>query len=361
MALFRLVVMLVVSLGMTLGMAAESDAPVGAASAKVDGGKEPDQRALARERHLQAAREAMLHSSDALALLLTAKYARTVDTKPDETRSTEEQNERQIAVLTRALEGVENNERKRSLVEFQVALFCMGLSESSLCKGDDRVLKFAESHRDNVVGWVMVAGREFAQGRNPSAQIYLAKAAKAKSVDWYYRDAAKAAFEYAKAAAPKDVPVGDVEVVAFTLLEELTLPAYQRFSQMCNPDPEGKLPEGRYAACKKVAQMLQEKAETNIEVMVGYRAAQRLAEGEKKAVVAEQAGNTFKAWQAATSYLWGSALSYPPKTEKDAQGLSDYFAALVAKGEKQATLAALKRAGKTIEDFKPTSAANPKK
>jgi hypothetical protein len=246
-------------------------------------------------------------------------------------------------------------ERERAQVEFEVALFCMGFIDLKLCQGEDRVLKYGQNHPENAVAWIMVAAREFARGFHPEAQIFLALAAKSDSTDWFYRDALQVALKYARELKQPGAVLGDAEVVAFDIAGQLTIPAFSRLSQMCNPDPTGKLPDGRYEACHRIAKIMIDHGQTNVELSVGYRVEQRLAEGEKNEAAGKEAGAKFAALQAANKFLWEKN-KYPPVSIEDAKALVNYVVDVASVGEVKATRNGLARMGKSVDDFQPQPA-----
>ena len=305
------------------------------------------------ERISQAALQAMSQSNDPVALVLSAKYVRDANLKPGEQRDDVEKADLQAAALMRAQKLT--TKENRGFVYSQIAMFCLGFPAKSLCNGVDPAQTFAESAPENVTGWLIMAGRDFSQGLNAIAQTYLEKAANAKSSAWFYKEGAANALKYAKKVKGPAIKIkaGDAEAAVFTILNGITLPAYKQFSQMCNPDGEGKLPEGRYPLCRQVAQLLIDQGETNVELFVGYKALERLANGEKKADEAKLALDRYNATQAAIDFLWKSTLKFPPQTGTEAVGFKAYFADFVQYGEVKATRNALKRAGKSVDSFMP--------
>ena len=301
------------------------------------------------ERISQAALRAMSQSNDPVALVLSAKYVRDANLKPEEKRDDAEKADLQAAALMRAQKLM--TKESSGFVNSQIAMYCLGFPAKSLCNGADPAQTFAESSPENVTGWLIMAGREFSQGLNAIAQTYLEKAANAKSSAWFYKEGAAYALKYAKKVKGPAIKAGDAEAAAFTILNGMTMPSYKQFSQMCNPDGEGKLPEGRYPLCRQVAQLLIDQGETNVELFVGYKALERLANGVKKADEAKAALDRYNTTQAAIDFLWKSTLTFPPQTARDTVGFKAYFADFLKYGEVKATRNALKRAGKSVDSF----------
>jgi len=296
------------------------------------------------ERIAQAAWKAMAKSSDPVALVLSAKYVRDAGLKAGEERTDAQKLDLQSAALAKAKKL--STPQNSGFENFQIAMFCIGFPDKPVCGDRDPVQAFAESAPDNAIGWLAIAGRDYGRGLNTIAQASLEKAAKAKTLVWFYKEGAAVALRYAKAAKDPDTKAGDAEAAAFELLGGMTLPAYNRFSQMCRPDPEGKLPEGRYPLCRKVAQLLIAQGETNVELLVGYRVLERLAAGEKKTDEAKVAADSHSAIQAAIEQLWKLSLKFPPQSAADGAALTHYFDDLVKQGEVSATRLAIKRNGK---------------
>ena len=324
------------------------------------------------ERISQAALQAMAASDDPVALVLSAKYARDANMKFSDKRSDAQKDDLQAAVLTRAKQLAEKNVTDKKvigLVDIQIAMFCLGLPAKPVCGSDrngvDVTLAFADNNPENATGWIIMAAREYAQGQNAVSQRHLAKAAKANTNAWYYKEALATALKYAKdvrgADISSDIKMGDAEAAAFELSGWLTLPPYKRFTQMCAPDPKGKLPAGRYPLCRKVAQLLVDQGETSLELFVGYKALERLATGEKKTSQAKAASAHYAAMQAAIDSIWKTKLKFPPQSDADGAGLVTYVADLIQFGEAKAIRLTLERDGKSVDDFLPkTSKATSK-
>ena len=295
-----------------------------------------------------AARQAMAASADPVALVLTAKYVRDANMQDGEQRDDAEKANLQAAALAKAMQLAGNDER--GFVGIQVSMFCLGFPAKALCSQTDPVLLTAEAMPDNAMGWMIMAGRDFSQGLNVVAQTYLQKAAKAKTSDWFYKVGAATALKFAKAVNEPLAKPGDTEAAAFEIMNSMTLPAFKRFSQMCNPDPKGKLPAGRYKLCRQVARLLIDHSETHVERLTGHYALERLALGEKKPAEAKRIAARIDAIQAAIQSLWKS-LVFPPQNDADGEGLVAYFADFVQVGEVKATASALKKAGKNADVF----------
>lgn len=314
------------------------------------------------QRISQAALQAMAASEDPVALVLSAKYARDANMKFDDKRSDAQKDDLQAAALTRAKQLAEKivaDKKMTGLVDFQIAMFCLGIPAQPVCGSDrkavDVALGFAENNPENVTGWIIMAAREYAQGQNAASQSHLAKAAKAKTSTWYYKEALATALKYAKevraADIGREIKTGDAQAAAFELSGWLTLPPYKRFSQMCAPDAKGKLPSGRYPLCDRVAQLLVDQGETSLELLVGYKALERLVTGAKKTNQAKTASTHYTALQAAIDFIWKTKLKFPPQSDADGAGLAAYVADLIQFGEAKAIRLALERDGKSVDDF----------
>lgn len=351
-------ILAIAAMALCLSYSVNADEPKSDVSAKAKPAAPVNPRVAVIARITKSALQTMAKSNDPVALVLSAKYVRDADLKPGEERTEVQKNYLQLAALTRAKKL--STHKNSGLVDFQIAMFCIGLPKEPICDGKDTLELFAQREPTTSVGWVVLAGREFAQGRNPNAQTYLQKAAKAKKSVWFYKEGGAVALKYAKAVKGVDIKPGDAEAAAFDLMGGMTLPTYKRLSQMCMPDPESKLPEGRYPVCRQIAQLLIDDSETNLEVLVGYSVLERLAIGEKKDEQAKSALAQYNTLQTANDFLWKTVLKFPPQTDADGSGLVLYFADLASQGEVSATRLALKRAGKSIADFKP-SASTPEK
>ena len=301
------------------------------------------------ERITKAAMQAMAASNDAIAVALSAKYMREANLKAGETREPEQKNDLQMAALVRAKQLADK--QGSSLVDFQMAMFCLGFPAKSLCVAPDPVLAFAESDPDNAMGWIAMAVREFTQGLLNLAGPHLEKAGAAKRSVWFYHVAAATALKYAKAVEEPMRKVGDNEAAAFGLLDGMMVPPFRLFAQLCNPSPEGKLPEGRYPICRRAAQVLIDEGQSQAEPAIGYRVLERLANGEKLPDQATLASASVMAFEAAGRFVWQSIQKFPPQSDADGAALVQYFADLIQHGERRATQLALKRAGKTVADF----------
>jgi hypothetical protein len=288
---------------------------------------------------------AMIKSDDPRALALSAKFMRNADLAPNEERSEENQNARQEAQLAKAFGLIAKPEHKAAegFVRYAVASFCVAFPDRKLCAEKDRLIEYANQDMTNAVPWIMVAAREFAAGRNLEAQLFLARAADAKTSSWYYREAVATALQYANRAKGVDAKFADASVVAFTVAGGTTIPEFRRLSQMCAPSPEGKLPEGRYEACRKIAALLQNKAETNVEMIVALRALERMATGENKADEAKQHEAALTRFQGDINRLWKEAMKFPPTTPAEAERVTAFVTELATSGERAATVSAQKK------------------
>jgi hypothetical protein len=300
-------------------------------------------RADIQENIARAVLATMAKSDDPRAIALSSKFARTMDTPEGKERPSAEQDDRQEAALAKALAMIDKPEHKSAanFVRFSVASFCNAFVERKLCAARDRMVEFANNDATNVVPWIMVAAREFAAGRQLEAQLFLDKAASAKSSTWYYQEAIALAKKYADSAKGVDAKFGDAAAVTFLVAGQVTLPEFRRYSQMCNPDAEGKLPEGRYQACRKVAALLQS-GDTNVETIVGLRALERMALGENKADEAKQHADALTKFQGDISRLWREHLKFPPTNAADAARVTAFVADAASVGERLATITAQK-------------------
>ncbi len=311
----------------------------------------PDNPRLAViERITKAAMQAMAASNDANALALAAKYMREANMKAGETREPEQKADLQMTTLARAKQLADK--QNSGLVDFQIAMFCLGFPAKSLCTVEDRLATFADADPDNAMGWISMAAREYTQGLINIAGPHLEKAGAAKRSVWFYHVAAATALRYANAVVEPMRKPGDDEAAAFGLLDGMMVPPFRLFAQLCNPSPEGKLPDGRYPICRRAAQVLIDKGESQAEPAIGYRALERLANGEKLPEKAKEAADGVAAFEAAGRYVWQSLQKFPPQSDDDGKALVVFFADLVKHGERRATALALQRAGKSIQDFR---------
>jgi len=304
------------------------------------------------DRVSMAAMAAMAASNDPSAVALSAKYLRDANLKPEEKRDFAQKNDIQMAALMRAKQLADK--QRNGLVDFQISMYCLGFPAKPLCLAGDPVREFAESTPDNAIGWLIMAAREFSQGMLVILGPYLEKAGQAKFSDWYYPQAAATALQFAKAVVEPMRKPGDDEAAAFDLLNGMTLAPFQQFTQMCHPDAEGKLPEGRYPICRRAAKVLIDHGRTQVEPVVGLRALERLAIGEKLTDDAKRAAEQVESVEAAGKFVWQSIQKFPPVTDLDGERLVRYFADLTRHGERRATELALERAGKSLADFKTT-------
>lgn len=301
-------------------------------------------RAEIQENIARTVLAAMTKSDDPRAIALSSKFARIVDVPEGKELPTAEQDDRQEAALTKALAMIEKPEHKgaANFVRFSVASFCNAFTERKLCAARDRMVEFANNDATNAVPWVMVAAREFAAGRQLEAQLFLDRAATAKTSTWYYQEALALGKKYADNAKGVDAKLGDAVAVTFLLAGQLTLPEFRRYSQMCNPDGEGKLPPGRYEACRKVAAVLMT-GDTNVETIVGLRALERMALGESKAEEAKRHADALTKFQGDISKLWRDHMKFPPTNAQEAARVSAYVTDAASMGERLATVAAQKK------------------
>ncbi len=307
-------------------------------------------REAVQQRIADAALAAMLRSDEAEAVAIAAKSVRKTDLKEGEKRSEEDETARHAAALSRALELAPNGDE---LVEYQVVAFCLGNAKQKLCAGEDRAQNYANRYLDNVLGWLTMAGREYSTGFNDIAQVFLESAAKATRSEWHFAKTVAIARRYVNQVVDKDARPGDRDVAALTVAGEMTLPPFGRFAQMCNPGPMKKLPEGRFPLCRKVANIIMEQGQTNVERDLALRTIQRLNEGEDKVVEGVKPGDMFTARQAAFKHLWSVVAKYPPQTDADAAVLTTFIDDLLSVGEIKASERALQKAGKRVEDFLP--------
>jgi len=335
-----------------VSMAAEPPKPEEAPIAKPAPTREVVQQRLA-----DAALAAMAKSSDAEAVAVSSKFQRKSDVTAGESRTEEQETARQVSALSRALTLAQ---MPNEFIDYQVVTFCLGLPKEPFCTKEDWPLQYANRNLDNVIGWLTLAGKEYATGSNAIAQVFLESAAKAKRSDWYYQRALALARRYVTQVEDGDAQPGDRDVAILKVASEVSLPPLQRLAQMCNPDPAGKLPDGRYVLCRSVAKILVAQARTNVEVDLGLRVQQRLDNGEKNEAAAKKWSDLHTARQNSYKFLWNSAVKYPPQSEHDARELAKFVDDLIAVGEVKATENALRRAGKSIEDFLPASSEKAK-
>ncbi len=305
----------------------------------------PHPRAEAQDRIGKTILQSMMASEDPRALALSAKFARTAGMSAGEPRKQEEQDAIQEALLAKAFKMIAEPQHKSAdgFVRYAVASFCLGFPDRKLCAEKDRVLELANLQMSNAIPWLMVASREFSQGRNLESQVFLERATTATSVNWYFREAMEVANQYARKAKEIDDNFADAAVVTFNVGGETTIPDYKRYTQMCNPNPEGKLPDGRYEACRKVAALLINLGETNIDAIVAIKALERMALGEKKENDAKRHNTELAEFQAGISRLWKIYLKYPPTTPAEASLITTFVSDLVTSGERAATVTAQKK------------------
>jgi hypothetical protein len=325
--------------------------PVASPAAVSDQKVDVNPRLAVIERIVKSAQEAMAASEDARAIALTAKYAREAELKAGEVREEKEKSDRHMQALQRAKQL--SKKADEDFVDFQIVTFCLAFPAKSMCLRGDPIREFAEKHPENLVGWLTMAAREYTNGLLSFAGTYLERAAKATVNDWYYRVAAETALRYARAVKEPDRRAGDDEAAAFGLLGGLTVPPYRQFAQMCNPNPEGKLPEGRYPLCRKVAQTLLDRGEGLVEVGIANGVLMRLAKGENLAEQEKAAANQLVARDEITKFIWQSRVNYPPRTDQDGEFIAAFFRDLLKEGERKATELALSRFGKKAADFLP--------
>ncbi len=319
--------------------------------AEVEAAKSATREAV-RARIADAAMTAMLASGDADAMVLVAKWARK-DKAPDgitDPGKDDEANERQAAVLSKALSL---SPTPSELVEYQVVAFCETLPKMKLCEDQNRTLNFANHHIENVTGWITAAAHQFTTGFNEIAQIMLESGAKATRSDWFYSRGLAVARRYVKAVEDKDAQPGDAEVAIERIGREVSMPPYPRFAQMCNPNAEGKLPDGRYALCRKVANLLLEQGKSVREQDLALGVLMRLANGEKDNDKAKLYQDRMKARRDSVSYVWDKLAKFPPQSEADAKFFARFIDDTIEQGEVKAYELALQRAGKKMDDFLP--------
>lgn len=312
-------------------------------------------RAAVIERIARSALQTMSVSDDPIALVLSAKYVRDANVKNDEMRSEAQKDDLQLAALGRAKQLADK--KNSGFVDFQIAILCLALPSKSACSSDDAVgagdavRAFAESDPSNITGWIIMAAREFSSSNNDIAQTYLEKAAESKTSNWFYKEATATAFRYTNAVVDAEINQGDAEAAAFAIAGAITLPPYKRVSQMCAPSPDGKLPSGRFEACDRIAAILVEHGQSNLEIMVGHKVSERLAIGKNNTAQAQTAARQYAALQSAIDYLWTEKMKFPPQTPPDGAGLVAYFADFIKYGEYRATQRAMMRFGKSTNDL----------
>ncbi len=303
-------------------------------------------RAEIHQRIVQSALALMASSNDPSAIALSAKSVRLSDQEDGKVRTDADQDKRQEAALQKAWQlaedttSPEQRELARSFVQFVMASHCAGLINAPMCLERNRVIDFANNFPRNAIGWLIFAGSEFLQGRNIETQVLLSRASNEPDLDWYFSRAVGMGLHYARLAAKSAGGLdrfADEEVAALMIAGELTMPQFSRFSQMCNPDPEGTLSTGRYEICRKMAEKMIAIGKTNIEMMVGLRAMERMAQGEKKDDEAKMYGERLAKFQSGITTLWKTKLSYPPTKTTDAAEFTGFVNDLIRVGERQAT------------------------
>ncbi len=317
---------------------------------------EASSRAVVQQRIADAALAAMARSDEAEAVMIAAKWARKAGLKDGETRTDEERNALQAAALEKALKLAKT---PSEMVDYQVMLFCNGFPKLALCENKHTAWDFANQYSDNALGWITAAGYEFASRSNELAQLILDKGRKSTRSDWFYSQTLAIARRYVHAVVEKDAQAGDRDVATFIIAGELTLPPLPRFAQMCNPDSSGKLPDGRYALCRAIADIVLEQGHSAYEHDVAMRTLLRLAQGEKDEAGAQKWTERFNARREATTYLWNTKMKYPPQTAEQAKDFALYVDDCIAVGEVKAMDNALKRFGKSVEDFIPKTEKKP--
>ncbi len=313
-----------------------------------------DARQAIQQQIVQEALAAMAASSDAAAIALSAKTARLAGLEPGKTRTNAEQDKRQTDALQNALRLAESQtdaEKRRSdlsFVQFVLANHCAGLLNEPFCLERNRLIDYTNSHPDHVYGWLTFASSEFMLGRNLETQIFMNRAAQQIQVDLYYSQAARIGLAYAKVVAKTIAgasTLGNMQVAALMLAGELTMPPFQRFTQICNPPADGVLPEGRYEACRAIATRMITAGKTNLEVIVGLRAMERMALGEKKDAEAKKFADRLAGFQAGITTLWKEKLAYPPTNSKEATLFAEFLDDLILVGERRATVNMQKKFG----------------
>ncbi len=326
----------------------------GASSAISTAVSSTDEREAIQQKIVHAALTAMAASNDSAAVALSAKTTRLAELEPGKTRTTAEQDQRQTNALRNALrlaESAPEGESQRSnlsFVHFVLANHCAGLINEPLCLERNRLIDYTNIDPDNTYGWLTFASSEFMLGRNMEAQIFMNRAAGQKKLDMHYSHAARIGLVYAKEAARSIAGAalfGNTEVAALMLAGELTMPPFQRFTQMCNPPADGVLPEGRYMACRAIAMRMIELGKTNLEAIVGLRAMERMALGEKKDADAKKFADRLASFQAGITTLWKEKLAYPPTNSMEATLFAEFLDDLILVGERSATVNMQKKFG----------------
>ncbi|MEI6738000.1 MAG: hypothetical protein WCL29_05925, partial [Pseudomonadota bacterium] len=261
-------------------------------------------------------------------------------------RSNAEQDERQAEAMRRSLTLAEAitdpviRNKELSFVRYIPANNCLALVNELFCLGQNPMFVYVNNHSANAYGWILFASSEYTQGRNKETQVLLTRATNEPELDWYYSRAVEIGRNQARLVAQTVLGAkefADAEAAALTIAGELTMPPFQRFSQMCNPDPTGKLPDGRYDACRKLANRMIDSGKTNIEAIVGLRAMERMALGEKNEAEAKIHSERLAKLQEGIDLLWKTALKFPPTNAKEADDFASYVNDLIAVGERQAT------------------------
>ncbi len=332
--------------------AKDKEAPKAAETAKTTEVAKAPARELVQARIFEAAMTAMLASGDSDAMALASKYARK-DKASDGTADPgkdEEANDRQEAVLVKALEIATP---PSEMTEYQVVAYCEVLPKTKLCLDQNRTLTYANRHLDNATGFITAAAHQFSTGFNEIAQIMLESAAKTTRSEWYYPRALSIAQRYVRAVEDPDALPGDRETVIERIGRDVSMPPYPRLAQMCNPNAEGKLPDGRYALCRKVSNLLLEQGKTVREHDLALGILMRLANGEKDTDLAKTYQDRLKARRESVAHVWTKLAVFPPQTAADAKFYARFVDDIIEQGEVKAYELALQRAGKKLEDFLP--------
>ncbi len=305
-----------------------------------------DKRQAIEQEIVQNTLAAMAASNDAVAVALSAKSVRLAGVESGKTRTTIEQDGLQAAAMRRAMtlaesiQDIAKRDETLAFVRFVLANQCAGLPNQPFCLERNPLFQFVNNHPTNTYGWMLFAATEFAMGRNMETGILLKRASNESALDWHYSQAMEIGLRYARSVGPSisaSDKAGVVESAAFTVAGEMPLPPFHRFSQMCNPDPEGKLPDGRYEVCRMLANRMITFGKSNIEVIVGLRALERMALGEKKDAEARDYGNQLADFQARINMLWKEKLTYPPTNPKEAVQFAAFLDEMILVGERRAT------------------------